>query len=41
VWESEESFARFVDTLGPILEKLGLQAALDVRPRLAAAPPNP
>jgi hypothetical protein len=32
VWESEESFAKFGETLGPILQKLGLQAQPKVHP---------
>jgi len=32
VWDSEESFAKFGETLGPILEKLGLQADPKIHP---------
>ena len=32
VWESEESFAKFGELLGPILQKLGLQAEPKIHP---------
>jgi hypothetical protein len=32
VWDSEESFAKFGETLVPILQRLGLQAEPKIRP---------
>jgi hypothetical protein len=32
VWESEEAFARFGETLGPIMQQLGLDATPKVYP---------
>ena len=32
VWESEEAFAKFGETLGPVLQKFGLQAEPQIHP---------
>lgn len=32
VWESKEAFGRFAETLGPILQEIGVQGGPDVYP---------